>query len=244
MALVAVLVLSGCAPAGHPSGASGSGHGSGSGSASASGSAAPTTSPSPSSSALPSNALLRMTATVTASTGAVARLVETAYAPSAGDGSELAAMSAAGCDDSDWKTLFPAPQWVRVTETATLISGSSWPAEDAILINSGNAYGVAAWSGDQTGFEAACADGIVTVPGTAQAVLPVEVTPVSDQKNWFDGPWGFEWAEDVAQPSDMHFAFTGCTIEAGPAAGSKASLFVRHLASGGFAQMCSMLGSV
>lgn len=84
----------------------------------------------------------------------------------------------------------------------------------------------------------------MTIPGTAQAVFPVQPSaPAGDHKNWWDGRWGFDWASDADAPSDMHFAFTGCTIEAGPAAGAIGSTFVRNPAIGGFPQMCDMLGS-
>ncbi len=37
----------------------------------------------------------------------------------------------------------------------------------------------------------------------------------------------------------MHFLFTGCTIEAGPAAGQAAPHFTREPAGGGFPAMCN-----
>jgi hypothetical protein len=209
-------------------------------------SASPTTEPSATAgpAALPSNAIIRITTTVTASTGAVAKLVETVLAPQAPSGTENAAMSAAGCDDSDWATQFPHPAWVHVNVATSLVSGSVWPTEDVVLTFSGTYWGYAAWAGQQYGFEAPCSDGIQEIPGTSTAVVPVDPSAAAGSRtSATGGSFGFAWASDADDPSDMHFAFTSCTIEIGPAAGAAASLFVRVPASDGYPVMCYTPGA-
>jgi hypothetical protein len=207
-------------------------------SASASPSATPTSGPT--STALASNVIVRITATVTARTGETAKLVETVLAPAAADGSEGAAMSGAGCDGSDWPTQYPHPAWTHVSVVATLLSGSSWPSEDTVLSFSGSYWGYSAWTGAWSGFEAPCSDGIQEIPGTANGIVPADpnAAPLS-RTSATGGLFGFVYASDGDDPSDMHFTFTGCTIEAGPAAGAAAAEFTRAPASGGFPAMCN-----
>jgi len=243
----ATLLLTGCAPAGPHSPHASTGQNQHAGSSpTATVSATPTAKPSaaPTPAALPPNAIIRITTTVTASTGAVAKLVETVLAPQAPTGTENAAMSAGGCDDSDWATRFPHPSWVHVTVTASLLSGSVWPSEDSVGALSGTSWGYAAWSGQFEGFEAPCSDGIQDIPGTSVAILPADASaPAGSQTSATGGSFGFVWAEDAEDPSDMHFSFTTCTIEIGPAAGAAAASFVRAPASDGFPAMCDTPGA-
>jgi hypothetical protein len=207
-------------------------------------SATPKAAPSATAAALPPTAIIRVTATVTASTGAVARLVETVLAPAPATGGEQAAMSAADCEYGDWAGQFPHPDWAHVSVTTTLVSGSSWPSEDAVLTFSGTSIGWVAWAGQVHGFEAPCSDGILDIPGSASAIVPVDpAAAAGTARSATGGSFGFVWASDADDPSDMHFAFTGCTIEAGPAAGPMASAFVRVPAFDGYPQMCSTPGS-
>ncbi len=236
----AAILLAGCAPGAHPTaGPSAHSQKAPTPTAAASTAAKAGPAPSPTSTALPSNAIIRITATVTASTGAVARLVETALAPAPADGSEGAAMSNAGCDGSDWPTQYPHPSWTHVTVTATVPSGASWPSEDSVLTLSGSYWGYSAWTGAWSGFEAPCSDALQGIPGTATAIVPADASaaPLS-QASATGGSFGFVWASDGDDPSDMHFSFTSCTIEPGPAAGAAAPHFTREPASDGFPIMC------
>lgn len=240
--LGATILLAGCSATGthSPHATTGQNQHAGS-SPSATHTASPTAAPSsaPSPAALPSNAIIRITTTVKASTGAVAQLVETVLAPQAPTGGEKAAMTAAGCDDSDWATQFPHPSWVHVNVSTSLLSGSAWPSEDVILTFSGTYWGYAAWSGQQHGFEAPCSDGIQEIPGTSAGIVPVDPSAAAgSHTSATGGSFGFAWASDADDPSDMHFSFTACTIEAGPAAGAAAPLFVRVPASDGYPVMC------
>ncbi|HEY4225858.1 MAG TPA: hypothetical protein VGM70_08600 [Pseudolysinimonas sp.] len=241
----AAILLAGCAPSTHPA-AGASGHAvttpktATSTAAAASSTAKPGPTPNPASTALAANAIIRITTTVTATTGAVAELVETVLAPAPADGSEGAAMSAAGCDGSEWPTEYPHPSWTHVTVAATLLSGASWPSEDPILTFSGGYWGYSAWTGAWGGFEAPCSDGLQGIPGTATGIVPADAdaAPLS-QASATGGSFGFVWASDADEPSDMHFSFTSCTIEPGPAAGAAAARFTRVPASDGFPIMCS-----
>lgn len=234
--LAAAVTLGGCSaptaqrpPASHPVST-----------ASSASSARPTSSADPGSdeAALPSDAIIRITATATARTGEVAKLVETVLAPVAGDGSEDATMSNAGCDG--WQAQFPHPSWTHVSVAATLLSGSSWPSDDAILTLSGTALGYSVWSGAWRTFQAPCSDGIQVIPGAAVAIVPADAGAAAlTATSATGGPFGFTFANDSGDPSDMHFLFTGCTIEAGPAAGAAASHFTRAPAGGGFPAMCT-----
>ncbi|HEY4153207.1 MAG TPA: hypothetical protein VGM38_07785 [Pseudolysinimonas sp.] len=243
----ATILLSGCSVAGTHSPHATAGHTQHAGSSlpptlSASPTAEPSGAASPA--ALPPNAIIRITTTVTASTGAVAKLVETVLAPQASTGGENAAMTAAGCDDSTWKTQFPHPAWVHVNVVTSLLSGSVWPSEDVVLTLSGTYWGYAAWSGQQHGFEAPCSDGIQDIPGTSAAVVPADPSAAAgSQTSATGGSFGFAWASDADDPSNMHFAFTSCTIEIGPAAGAAAATFVRVPASDGYPVMCYTPGA-
>jgi hypothetical protein len=247
----ATLLLSGCAATGTHSPQASTGQNQHAGpSPQPSNSPSPTAAPSgattgsPSPAALPSNAIIRITTTVKASSGAQAKLEETVLAPQASTGAEKAAMTAAGCDDSDWASLFPHPAWGHVTVSTSLLSGSSWPSEDAILTFSGTYWGFAAWSGSQYGFEAPCSDGIQQIPGTSAGIVPVDPSAAAgSHTSATGGSFGFAWASDGDDPSAMHFSFTSCTIEVGPAAGAAAPLFVRVPASAGYPAMCYTPGA-
>jgi hypothetical protein len=215
--VAALAVLAGCtADAPSPSG-----------SPIASSSATSTPRPTSSEAALPANALFRITAVVSSkSSGATARLVETVLAPSNGDGTEAAQMSTAKCGDTGWTNQYVRPSWLSVTVTSELLSGSVWPAEDGVGVKTTGRNAFPAWSGDVRPFQAYCASGLATIPGTGHAVLPVDgVAGADDPHSWGTWQYGFDWAVDGGLgPGDQPFTFTSCTLERGPAATASATV--------------------
>jgi hypothetical protein len=125
--------------------------------------------------ALPANALLAISATVTASNGASAKLYQVVYAPITADASDTALLDKQ-CNFSGtpkWETQYPAnPVYVTSTMTATLTPGSpAFSTKDPINFDLG--WGDSAYSGNFSGFEAACAAGYINVPGTVHGVMVV-----------------------------------------------------------------------
>ena len=193
-----------------------------------SGSATATSTPSPSASGnrLPADALFRITTVITSKTsGATARLVETVFAPTSGDGTEASQMSAAQCADTGWTTKYPTPKWLSVTVASTLLSGTSWP-KDLVGVQSTGLNAFPAWSGAVGPFQAYCASGLVTIPGDGHAVIPVDPSvAVDDPHSWGSWRYGFDWAADGGLgAADQPSTFTSCTLERGSGAAASATV--------------------
>jgi hypothetical protein len=204
IAAVMMVALSGCAPAPpkhiviitvHPGGTTKTP------SASATKKAIPTLAPKPIGPApLPANALLRITATVTAPGGAAADLAQTVYLPTPITSAQKAQLDTDCADSWDpnetnapWLNNFAGADILTSTMTATLHSGS--PAWD----NTNNPVLSDFWaSGDFSGayntFQAYCSPGFISIPGTEQAISPIQsVNPSGQNWGWAGefGSYGF-----------------------------------------------------
>jgi hypothetical protein len=147
---------------------------------------------------LPANALFSISATVTASNGATADLLQIVYKPIAQDAAEVALLNSQcnypGQPDFQgqptWQAQYPNSKFMDISMTATLHPGSpAFLAGDAV--NFGFGGGVSAYSGAYQTFEAYCSPGYITIPGTITGVATV---PASDPAHAL---WG--WASNPAQ---------------------------------------------
>ena len=223
-ATITVLVLatlSGCAPATTSKAKPGTGH------PTPHTSSSPTPSPTttaPSLGPLPSNALFRITATVTEPGGAIADLVQTVFAPAAPTASDTALLNAQ-CNlsgEPTWQSNYTNPLYVTTTITATLRPGSKpWSANDQVA--SYFLGGASAFSGAYEGAQAPCASGYITIPGTMHGVAAVEASdPVMGAYGWASqfGDYGFDGGGNYpdAQESSGTGVVGNCAIEESAAA--------------------------
>jgi hypothetical protein len=205
-AVLVIGALSGCATAttGNPS-ASHQHKGSGnnpiaptpSATPTAAATATATATPTPSGPApLPANALFRISATVTAPGGASAKLVQTVFMPAAITAAQRAQMNTgcAGESDADatgapWLNNYHTAWILSSTMTATLNPGSpAWNnTANGVLADF---VGFGYFSGAYAGFEADCAPGFITIPGTQQAISPIQGTNPSGQPYGWAGEFG------------------------------------------------------
>jgi hypothetical protein len=191
----------------------------------------PTPSPTPSSvGPLPANALFRITATATASDGAVADLVQTVYQPTAPTAADTALLNSEcnypGVPDlqgnPDWQTQYSSPLMLRTTMSSTLHPGTtSWSTDDTVLFT--YAENVSAYSGSYSGFEAYCAPGLLVIPGTVHGVAPVPSTnPAGAPLGWASsvGAYGFDGGGNAQDNTDLGgtAVIGNCAIELSPAA--------------------------
>jgi hypothetical protein len=186
-ALALLASLGGCAPASHGGSAS---------SSHPSPTASPkkptaTSTPTPTGPApLPANALFRISATVTASNGASADLVQTVYQPIAPDASDTALLNAQ-CNlsgEPTWQSDVPDAVYLTTEITATLHPGSSAfdNTNDGVLFDFPGPPG--AFSGAYGGFEAPCASGFIQIPGTIHGVAALSASdPVHSTYGWANG---------------------------------------------------------
>jgi hypothetical protein len=211
-------------------------------------SAAPTTSrvasPSPTPTGLPADALLRISAVAVSDDGTRVRIVETVNGPTAGDGSEDAAMTAAQCsgDGYTWQSDFPGtPQWLHLDMTATLLDGAAWPTDDdhAIFLVGASGRDTVAWTGSWHNGQAYCSSGYAVIPGHATGVAPV-VGDADAMTSWQTGRFGFgwDWGERDDTPADVKVAFDDCRLELSDAAQPFASRLVRPPADATYGQPC------
>jgi hypothetical protein len=198
-AVIVMGALCGCAPA-TTGNALGTHARTGSGTNAPSPVVTPTATPTPTPAGpppLPANALFRISATVTAPGGAAADLVQTVFMPAPLTAAQKAQLTAhcgaQGFGDSTgeppWKNNFATATGLTSTITATLHAGS--PAWN----NSANAVlADFVGSGDFTGaygtFEAYCSPGYILIPGTQQALAPIQAANPGGQ------PYG--WAGEFA----------------------------------------------
>jgi hypothetical protein len=193
-ALLMVGTLSGCAapaPAGSSTPAQ---QGSGSGAHATTEPKAPTGSatlsgPQP----LPSDALFRISATVTAGNGATADLVQTVYKPIAADPADTALLDAqcnypgqpAFQGQPTWQATVPGALFLTSDLTATLRAGSPAFDNNADFVLFGFPGAPGAYSGQYGIFEAYCDSGYIQIPGTIHAVAPISSTdPVNALYSW------------------------------------------------------------
>ena len=211
-ALLVVGALSGCSNGGSPSASQSQGGGSGTGaqagqtpSLSPSSSATPTPTPTTPAGppALPANALFAISATVTAGNGATAHLYQVVYKPSAPDAADTALLNKQcnypGQPDlkgqPNWQTQYANPLYLTSDLTATVSGfGPAWSNKtNPVLFGY---LGVpAAFGGSYETWEAYCAAGFITVPGTIHAVAPVPASnPTTGSLGWagaLDNEFGF-----------------------------------------------------
>jgi hypothetical protein len=142
---------------------------------------------------LPANALFRISATVTASNGAIADLVQTVYKPIAPDPSDTALLNSQcnypGQPDFQgqptWQSQIPGAVYLTSDMTATLHAGSPAfdNATDFVLFGFPGAPG--AYSGSYGVFEAYCDSGYIQIPGSVHGVAPISPTdPVNAEFSW------------------------------------------------------------
>ncbi len=201
---------------------------------------APTSSPTPSpsvSAGLPANALLKITATVSASNGAAADLTQIVYAPAPLSAADSALLDAQcnypGIPDFQGQptceSSFPSPLGVTTPITSTLHAGSpAFSTEDGILFFF---LGPSAYSGSYLGFEAYCSPGLVVAPGTIHGVAPVPSSdPIGGNFGWAsaNGYYGFTGGGNAPGGPDLGgtAVVTNCTIQASAAAKAAAASVV------------------
>ena len=220
--------LSGCAPT-PPNAAPTAGSGANP-SAASTPTAAATATPTPTPTAaaipaLPANALFAISGTVTAANGATADLYQVVYKPIPVDAADTALLNKQ-CNFSGspkWQTQFPANiVYLTTTITATLRPGSpAFKKSDNVLF--GFAWGDTAFSGDYSGFEAACASGFVGLPGTVHGVAPVAASdPAHSTYGWASkgADYGFAGGgNDPGAPDSGGTALVkNCSVQLSPAA--------------------------
>jgi hypothetical protein len=193
-AILALATLSGCASP-IPTHTSSSKNHAGSGNPGQTPKAPKTATPTPTPTGpppLPANALFSISAKVTASNGAVAELVQTVYKPATPTAADTALLNTV-CNapgQQTWQAQYANSLYLDVTMTATLHPGSpAFLPGDAV--NFGYGGGASAYSGGYQTFEADCAPGYITIPGTIHGVGTV---PMSDPAHAL---WG--WASNPAQ---------------------------------------------
>ena len=248
VAAVVMGALSGCAPAVTSPSASHS-HKAPGGSSSTTASATPTPTPTPTGPPpLPANALFQITATVTAPGGASASLVQTVFAPAPITAAQKTTLNTkcAGQNDQDatgapWLNNYASADVLSTTITATLDAGSpAWNNTTNGVLADFMAFG--AFSGAYSTFEAYCAPGFITIPGTQQAIAPIQPTnPAGENYGWageFAG-YGFYGGGNATNNDDLggKAVVSNCHIQlsATAAANSVAAAWaakVMHLTDG------------
>lgn len=199
--VTAVLVmgsLSGCAPA--TTGNALSHKGSSKGGASSSPVATPTQTPTPTPTGpppLPANALFQISATVTAPGGASANLVQTVFVPAVATPANRTVLDGQ-CESlgnpnlggtKPWADTYVGTLILSSTMTATLNPGSSaWDNKANPVL--ADFLGFGAFTGAYAGFEAACSPGFITIPGTQQAIGPIQAANPSGQPYGWAGEFG------------------------------------------------------
>ena len=252
IAVVVVATISGCAP---PTGTAHTG--------TSSHPSTPHVSPTPTSTPggsaanlgpLPANALFRISATATASDGAVADLVETVFQPSGATAADTALLNMQcnypGAPDLQgqptWQEQYSSPLFVTTTITSTLRSGSrAWWTDDEIVFGF---LGSSAYSGAWTGFQANCSPGLLVVPGTVHGVAPVlSSDPIDGTTGWASGNGEYGFGGGGQDPRQQDVGGTAlisdCTIEvsaSAKAASSVAQSWAEHGAQ--TADGCSFSG--
>jgi len=193
-------LLAGCAPA-VPSAKSTPAH--------ASPSAHPTAAPtSNSTAALPTNVLLRITATVTAPGGAAADLVQTVYLPTAPTPAQVSQLNTDCTQKGEagpselWSNNFSSALMLTSITTATLQPGSpAWDnSQDPVTAGF---IGLGDFTGAYSTWEAYCAPGFLTVPGTQLALGPIQAADPSGQPDgWAGASADFGFFSGGNDPSD------------------------------------------
>jgi hypothetical protein len=169
-------------------------------------------------------------------------LVDTASAPEPGDGSQRVAATANGCDDyDDLAPVLAKDTWIRIQVSSTVRSGAAWDNDMSTLVAmGGNSQDREIWSGDIGGGQAECSFRVLTVPGSATAIAPIDPdAALGDRWSWTTGSWGFDWEYEGETPAALPFSFTSCTLELGPAAKAAASILTRQSGYPGGIEPCA-----
>jgi hypothetical protein len=230
--VLVVGALSGCATAAPSAQAAGGSHHSTTAVTSAPPtSAAPTPTPTPTPTwppTLPANALLQITATVTAPGGASANLVQTVWMPAPITAAQKTTLTAAcpgegvGSVGSPWLNNYKGAWVITTTMTATLNPGTTaWDnTKNGVLANfMGSADFTGAWSG----FEAACSPGFIVIPGVQNAIAPIQgVNPSGQSYGWageFAGYGFYGGGNDPGSPDlGGNAVVSHCTVQLSSAA--------------------------
>lgn len=184
---------------------------------------------------MPATALFRITATATASDGAVADLVETVFEPSAATTADTNLLTTEcnypGAADLQgqptWQEQYPHPLFVTTTITSTLRPGSrAWSAADEVVFGF---LGSSAFSGSYTGFQADCSPGLLVIPGVVHGVAPVDSSsPMDGPTGWAsgNGQYGFVGGGADAAQQDLGgtAVISNCAIEVSHAAKTASSV--------------------
>jgi len=167
------------------------------------------------------NELFRITAVLVSPEGGRIEISQTATAPSdltADDSSLLA-------ENQCQFALDPItdPKAVHVTVVSRQLSDPEPDSGSDLIILSGGDAGTTspsptAFTGGWRTWQASCADGLLTVPGTATG-LTVYPDASDGAGGWASGSWG---VSGVREPTDVDpvsfYAVEECTIDLGPAA--------------------------
>jgi hypothetical protein len=234
IALLVVAMLGGCAPAVYPTHSHSGSH------ATSTSQHTPTPTPRPLGTPaalgpLPANALFRITATATASDGAVADLVETVFAPAGATAADTTLLNMQcnypGAPDLQgqptWQEQYPSPLFVTTTIASTERHGSRpWSTADQIVFGF---LGSSAYSGSFTGFQADCSPGLLVIPGTVHGVAPVQSSdPINGNTGWASGNGEYGFSGGGADPGQQDLGGTAvisdCAIEVSHAAKTESSV--------------------
>lgn len=177
---------------------------------------------------MPVDALLQITAVVTAPGGAGADLVQTVYLPTTPTAAQeslldsLCRTNGSVQDSSLWAAGYPNALMLTSTMTATLLPGS--PAWDNTknLVTAGFPA-AAAFTGAYRGYQAPCTSGFITIPGTQQALAPIpKSNPSGGVFGWAGAlaSYGFDTGGNSDDQGELqgNATVSQCTITLSPTA--------------------------
>lgn len=187
-------------------------------------SASPTPAAAPTPTPLPGNGLFQINAVATASNGAIADLVETAYLPTTAGAGQTALLDSqcnypgdpAAQGQPSWESQYPRAVYLNATITAVARRGTpAWPnSTDPVAFSF---LPVSAYQGDYTVLQAHCAAGTITVPGTVQGVAPLwGSNPAHGPYGWATplGSYGFNGGgNDPGGPLSGTTVISDCTVQ-------------------------------
>ena len=212
-ALLSVLVLSGCGVMPVPF-ATGTPTGSPTPTASL---ASPTPTPAPSASG---DVLFTISATLTSPVGAVARLEQVVYAPTAelDDADAVDAQLDEECDG--WRARFDDHDYLvgAITLTDASTGGKKWSSSGQVVVSMA---GTAVYQGDFTPFQSYCSSVQALVPGEIRGVTPVRAGGSPDSaEGWGTFTYGFGVAtEPGTDATDPRYPqLTDCRVTISAAA--------------------------
>lgn len=180
---------------------------------------APTPTPTPVPSAA-GEVLFTISATLTSPVGAVARVEQVVYAPTAAlaDSTTIEAQLDEECDG--WRARFPSHDYLvsEITTTDLSTGGKKWPPSGQVVVT---LAGTSVYQGDFTPFQSYCSSVQAVIPGSIRGVTPVAAGGNPDSaEGWGTITYGFGVAtEPGTDATDPRYPqLSACTITVSPAA--------------------------